>query len=158
MRTSIPCSNPLFLGLLTNEKELSGKTNNWLSGKTPEMHKSEDVPKEAEDLYSFLPSSVGCRCGQKTLGKSGCVTVSGCWKVCIPEGAKPLSFGSYKSKSSPLLPTLSFLLVACIAFQNYMLALVKLLLDHTWHCIGNSFSLYYTQPYEIKIDSTYTHK
>lgn len=55
----------------------------------------------------------------------------GCRKMCIPEGAKPVSSGTYKSKSSPWLPVLSFLLVPCIAFQNYILTLVKLLLRIT---------------------------
>lgn len=151
-RTSTPCSNPLFLGLFTTEKELSGKTNSWFSGKTPGMHQSEDVPKEAEDLYFFLPASVGCWCGQQALGRSGCVTVSSGEQ----KTAETCELQEVQIKSSPWLSTLSFLLVPCIAFQNYILTLVKLLLDHTWDCIGNSFSFYYSQLNEIKVTSTYT--
>lgn len=80
----------------------------------------------------------------------------GCRKLCNPEGAERVSSGSYKSKSSPWLSALGFLLVHCIAFQNYILTQVKLLLDHTWHCIGKSFSFYSSQPYEIKTDLTDT--
>jgi len=77
----------------------------------------------------------------------------GCRKFCIPEDAKPVSSGGYQSKSGPRLSTvhsitLIFLLLHYIAFQNYILTLVKLLLDHIWHCTGKSFSLYYSQIYE----------
>lgn len=101
MRTSIPCSNPLFLGLFTTEKELSGKTNNQLSGKTPGMHQSEDVPKEAED---FLFSASSCGLLMWSAGSWDewlCHSVIWGAENCNPEGAEPVSSESYKSKSSP---------------------------------------------------------
>lgn len=75
MRSSIPSSNPLFLWLFTTEKELK-KQHDWLSGKTPGEHRSEDVPKEEEDMDSFLPATLGCCCGQQARGRSSRVTVS----------------------------------------------------------------------------------
>lgn len=75
MRTSVPCSNALFLWLMATKKELKTQ-HNRLSGKTPREHRSEDMAKEEEDLDSFLPPSLGCCCGQQALERSSCMTVS----------------------------------------------------------------------------------
>lgn len=156
MSTSLPCSNPLFLWLFTTEKELK-KTTQLVVWENTRRASIWGCAKGRRGSGLFSTSYSGllmwpagsweerlCYCA--TWAAENCVFL---------EMLNPCLLGVTNQNLAHISilhsVTLTFLLLRCIAFQNYTLALVKLLLDRIGHSVGKSFSLYYSH------DLTYIH-